>query len=432
MIVLVIVLLLGVSTLVWSVTGIARLLFEQRRATGTRARSHPGIGEVAVLMAAHNEAEVIGEALEAATGIVEPGQVFVVSDGSKDATAQVARALGVNVIALPENVGKAAALEAGIEHFRLLERFQVVTFLDADTRLSPDYFTTGLPLFDDDSVAAVAGRATTLARSATAVGRFLLYYRERLYVMVQYLHKYGQAAPAVNAVSVVPGFASMYRTRALRHIDIAVEGLAIEDFNMTFEVHAKRLGRVAFHPARAVAQTQDPDTVRDYCRQMARWSLGFWQTLIRHRASVRLRAFWAALALFAVEMLSGSVLLLLLPAFLVLWSAAWGVRTLGLDPGGSAGDVAALPVGWVLLALFVADYLLTVVVAAITRDPRYLILGLAFPIVRVVDAVLCVRSLLGAAITRSDGIWESPRRRAGASTAVRAFASTHERDQVRA
>ena len=60
----------------------------------------------------------------------------------------------------------------------------------------------------------------------------------------------------------------MYRVDVLDQIDIAAPGLVIEDFNMTFEVHAKKLGRIAFRPDVAVAYTQDPDTWDD-CTKMA-------------------------------------------------------------------------------------------------------------------------------------------------------------------
>ena len=38
-----------------------------------------------------------------------------------------------------------------------MDRFPVVLLLDADTRLSPNYLNTGLPLFNDHDVAAVLG-----------------------------------------------------------------------------------------------------------------------------------------------------------------------------------------------------------------------------------------------------------------------------------
>lgn len=55
-------------------------------------------------------------------------EVLVVSDGSTDRTADVARTFGAEVIVLKENRGKAAAMKAGL----LAAESEVVLFLDAD------------------------------------------------------------------------------------------------------------------------------------------------------------------------------------------------------------------------------------------------------------------------------------------------------------
>ena len=292
----------------------------------------PGVrilpSHVAVLVAAHNEALVINETIRAASRLVPRRNIHVVSDMSTDNTAQLARAAGVKVLELDPNRGKAGALAAGIVHFDLCRRFKVVMLLDADTRPTEDYLRTGLPLFSDPTVVAVAGRAKSIMDppSPTAMGRFLVAYRERLYIVVQLLLKYGQAARGANVVSIVPGFASMYRTSALQEIDVVAPGLVIEDFNMTFEIHARKLGRIAFHPSAAVAYTQDPDRLQDYMKQVRRWILGFWQTVRRHRKQTG--RFWLVLATYIFELLMSCVFfVLLLPVFLV--------STVCRDPGGS-------------------------------------------------------------------------------------------------
>ncbi|MET0929559.1 MAG: glycosyltransferase family 2 protein, partial [Aeromicrobium sp.] len=314
------VLVLGLSTMWWAAVGIGRrlvALFPWAWAD-TWDGTHWRPSDVAVLIAARNEELVLAATLRAALKIVGPRQLFVVSDDSSDRTVEIAREHGARVMELTRNRGKAGAIQAGIRHFDLPGRFAIVMLLDADTLPAPDYLSTGLPLFNHRDVVAVAGRALTLddGRSTTRIGRLLLAHRERTYVAVQTLHKFGQAARLANAVSIVPGFASMYRTNILDQVDITAPGLAIEDYNMTFEIHTKGLGRVAFDPTRAHAYTQDPDTLRDYRKQMSRWSLGFWQTLMRHR--IQARAFWVGVLLFAFEVLVSSVLLLLVVPVLLL------------------------------------------------------------------------------------------------------------------
>lgn len=417
-----VVLVLGVSTMLWTVVGLGRLIgFQLRGPSGGRGMSGAGsqprstgrltTGRVAVLVAAHNEELVIAETIAAACRQVSGGNVFVVSDGSTDRTAQVARAAGVTALELWPNRGKAGALAAGIEAFGLCERFDVVLLLDADTQLAPNYLRSALPLFDDPEVVAVAGRARTIDDRASPrrFGRFLLAYRERLYLIVQLLMKFGQAARWANAVTIVPGFASMYRSSALAEIDVVGAGLVIEDFNMTFEVHARRLGRIEFHPWAAEAFTQDPDRLPDYVAQVRRWVLGFWQTVRRHR--LRLGVFWAALALFVVELITSSLLfVLLLPALLLTAVAAVAQQ---IDPSAwSAALSGLLPPQQLVLGVLLPDYLLTVLAALVLRRPRYLLLGLGFPVMRIVDATLCLRMLPRAWRRPSSGRWVSPTRRA--------------------
>ena len=66
------------------------------------------------LIPAWNEAARLHGVLGAVRGHPLLDRVLVVDDGSTDGTADVARAMGVEVLALPANGGKTAALAAGI------------------------------------------------------------------------------------------------------------------------------------------------------------------------------------------------------------------------------------------------------------------------------------------------------------------------------
>ncbi|WP_066519639.1 glycosyltransferase family 2 protein [Curtobacterium ammoniigenes] len=414
------VLVLGVNTIVWTTVGLVRFIRAQGPRRIERAPDSsvaPTIDQVAILVAAHNEALVIERTIRSAIEHVAPTQVFVVSDGSTDDTVAIARAAGAQVWDLHPNRGKAGAIAAAIEHFRIAERFEVLMLLDADTHLSPDYFTTGLREFDAPDIVAVAGRATTIVdpNASSLVGRLLVAYRERVYVAVQYLQKFGQASRHANVVAIVPGFASMYRTRVLKDIDITAEGLAIEDFNMTFEVHAKRLGRIAFRPGAAIAYTQDPDTLRDYAKQVRRWNLGFWQTLKRHR--VGLTRFGAATSLFVAELLTSSLMMLaILPA---LAAAATAGVLIDLGVGGPLpGEILQFdPVLGIVIGVLLPDYVLTLLVAVVARRPIYIVFGVIFPLIRILDSYLCLRALLMAFRGTSSGVWHSPTRRLASSSA---------------
>jgi len=412
------ILLLGANFALWGSIGLVRLA-----ESGTR-RSPPAaarggeltVADVAVLIPAHNEALVIGESLRSIMALVPRQNVHVVSDGSTDATVQIARHAGARVIETKENVGKAGALQEAIERFGLVRRFALVMLLDADTRVQPGYFAAALPMFADPKVVAVAGCVrTALDRKLSPSGNVLVGHRTRIYTVGQRALKFGQTYLRSNATPIVPGFASLYRTRVLPKIDMNPPGLVIEDFNMTFEVYQKRLGKVGFNLG-AVAVTQDPDNFRDYVRQTKRWAVGLWQTVRRHPPRANL--FTAMLALLLLELVTSSVLFALLPLVLLVLAVpelAGGVASWPWFADVYAAVSAHVRLTTVLFGVVLPDYLLTCAVALIERRPRLLLLGVFFPLLRIVDAMIALYSVPVAWLSRSSGRWKSPARRAPAS-----------------
>lgn len=410
---LILFLFVGANASFWTATSAVRALREHRSSvqelTSNPHARIPRAHDVAILIAAHNEESGIQRTVRSAGSHVPLANVYVASDGSKDATSALARAEGANVVDISPNRGKAGALEFAITWFRLADRYEVLLLLDADTVLAPDYLDYALPLFADDDVVAVAGTArTSLFPGPTSrLGELLITHRDRMYVVMQYLLKFGQAASFANAVMIVPGFASLYRTRILQHVDIAAPGLVIEDYNMTFEVHAKRLGRIAFDPRVATAFTQDPDTIRSYVAQVRRWNLGFWQTLRRHS---RMQARFGTLAAFSVVEITLSSLLITLTPVLVLASFVIGLPE--VVAADSFEDLAVrFPALLLLIAFFVADLALTVVAVCISRRGAFLKWAALLPVLRWLDAALCLQAAVLSFKRGSDGRWRSPVRR---------------------
>ena len=93
---------------------------------------------VAVVIPAYNEADRVGETVTAALTLPGVDTVVVASDGSTDATVRVARAAGATVWRTARNQGKAAAMVAGAEAVRAVDRRHPAAgprhllFLDAD------------------------------------------------------------------------------------------------------------------------------------------------------------------------------------------------------------------------------------------------------------------------------------------------------------
>jgi biofilm PGA synthesis N-glycosyltransferase PgaC len=397
---------LGVSLVFWSAMGLLRLMSEalgRKRAGSVRTLT---VRDVAVVIPAHNEEVALPKCLRAILRIVPAEQVHVASDGSKDRTVEIARAAGCKVLDIQPNGGKARALDAAIRHFELCEKYRVVLIQDADSEIDPHYLERGLPLFDDDAVAVVAGHVLSRWRVDRRFGLDLVFtaYRTRLYRVLQAVFQYGMSWKRASVSYIAPGFASMYRTSALAHIDITAPGLVIEDFNMTFEVQKKKLGRIAYTPA-ARCTSEDPFSLKDYCKQVQRWYLGFWQTVLRHGMWPSL--FWLSLGLLLVELVAVAGFLLVLPIMLA-GSFVTGLPGLAFSPVDlSLHEVSPLSA----LILFLAvDYCVTIIVALVDRRPVLLAYGLAFPALRLLDAALFLRALMLSFTAKSDGRWKSPER----------------------
>jgi len=83
---------------------------------------------ISVVVPAYNEAGRISSVLRPVVASELVDDVIVVDDGSDDGTADEARLFPVRVAVLPENCGKAAALEHGVS----LAKNETFLFLDAD------------------------------------------------------------------------------------------------------------------------------------------------------------------------------------------------------------------------------------------------------------------------------------------------------------
>ena len=85
-------------------------------------------GQAVVLIPALNEAATIADVVK---GVLPYGTPLVVSDGSSDDTAELARAAGAEVVELAKNRGYEGALDAGFSHAADHGASEVITF-DAD------------------------------------------------------------------------------------------------------------------------------------------------------------------------------------------------------------------------------------------------------------------------------------------------------------
>ncbi len=83
---------------------------------------------VTAIVPAYNEESTVGQVLEVLLDCPAVDDILVVSDGSTDRTADIARSYPIRVLELPENRGKGGAMKAGVEN----TTHDIVVFIDAD------------------------------------------------------------------------------------------------------------------------------------------------------------------------------------------------------------------------------------------------------------------------------------------------------------
>ncbi|HWO07382.1 MAG TPA: glycosyltransferase family 2 protein [Candidatus Paceibacterota bacterium] len=383
-----------------------------RKAKAKAARVQPE--EVAVLIAAHNEALTIESTVMSILQNTSAKHIYIASDGSTDDTVKIARSLGCTAEDIQPNRGKARALTYMLKTHNLYERYKAVLIMDADLKIAPDYFKRTLPQFDDPETAAIVGRAVPHWPTHYLPRWDMLFtaYRVQLWRVLQFTIRYGQTWRPMNVTPIIPGGSSIYRTSVLRKIDIDVPDLIIEDFNMTFEVHHKRLGKIAYCPY-AIVIDQEPYSLHDFHRQISRWYLGFWQTVRRH--GIWFSFFWTTMAIFAVELIIASLISLALPFLLLLY----GATKIFDAPIPGEFLVSNMTLYTIIVSVFVLDYLITIFITVLERKPLLLVYAFGFFPLRYLEAIVFMRTMITGLFVppSADGRWKSPARIAYAEKA---------------
>jgi glycosyltransferase involved in cell wall biosynthesis len=148
--------------------------------------------------------------------------VIVVDDGSADATSLIARAAGADVITLPKNGGKAAAMMRGFERARELDPDAVV-MLDADGQ----HNASEIPSLVKP---VLAGQADLVIGSRFLIdGNSIPRYRQ---IGQKTLNLATQAGSGYASTDSQSGFRAISR-RGLEHLTFTSEGYNIESDMIT-------------------------------------------------------------------------------------------------------------------------------------------------------------------------------------------------------
>jgi biofilm PGA synthesis N-glycosyltransferase PgaC len=351
---------LGAGTMiVVSVATLVLALVERRRRRRTVWPPGP-LPPVTVVVAAYNEAAVIGKLLGSLRRTHYPDlDVLVVDDGSTDGTGDVVRSFGwdrVRVIRQP-NGGKASALN------RALARAgsDIVLTFDADTVVRPGTVAALVRHFADPRVGAVAGQVKVGNRRG-----LLTRWQSLEYLTAIGLDRTAQGL--LGGIMVVPGACAAWRREAVLDVGGFDHRTLAEDCDLTLSL--QRAGWRIEQDHDAVAYTEVPQSPRSLVRQRFRWMFGTLQAVWKQRRML-LRPRYGALGLLVMPytVLSVVVPLLFLPV--AYWLVVDSLLT---------GDYRTVLV--FLGALTAFHLLLAVVAVALTRERWWHLL--VVPVYRVI------------------------------------------------
>ncbi|MBW4717197.1 glycosyltransferase [Saccharothrix obliqua] len=301
---------------------------------GASTRSSPS--SVSLVIPAHNEEASIAETIRSCRAQTYPiDRIFVVADNCSDRTADIARGMGVVVI---EGKGgsKASAQNMALPHITS----DAVVALDADATLS----TRAVELMMGTLRRGYAGTCpSALPRDTTTP-----YSRYRT---VYHAISNGWMRPLQDVFGrqlVLSGMANCHRVDVLREVGGFPDDNITEDFNLTWTLH--RLGhRVGFTPD-AFVYTREPTSLRELLSQMHRWTAGFAQTMVKHRAPMVDGGSFIVVTSQVLDSLVGGLATCTLVPYLVRHGVVRGLsswwRPLWLLVAAASIAVAVRQLGW--------------------------------------------------------------------------------------
>ncbi|SEQ82312.1 hopene-associated glycosyltransferase HpnB [Nitrosomonas sp. Nm51] len=294
-------LLVGLLSAALGVIGWWSILLFPWRPAGTGEQIEPesqmslpqNLGDVTVLIPARNEAQFIDYTLETVkiqgTGI----KIIVIDDQSTDATAQLARKIGAQVItgtAPPAGwSGKLWALEQGLREVRTA----YTLLLDADIALSPGIIATLLKKAKNEQcvlVSLMAAPPLNNSMERLLMPAFIFFFKQ--------LYPFGLANKPASRMAAAAGGCILIETRALRLVGAfgSLHNALIDD--CTLAARIKHAGNKIWiglsHSARIHRGYHKLDTIWEMVSRTAYTQLNYSLLLLIFCTAMMVSMFWFA------------------------------------------------------------------------------------------------------------------------------------------
>jgi cellulose synthase/poly-beta-1,6-N-acetylglucosamine synthase-like glycosyltransferase len=242
------------------------------RAFGRRLTPPPvadeDLPEVTLLISAHDEERTIGARLQNALEQDYPRdrlEVLVASDGSRDATVEIARRFaerGVRFLDFRENRGKAQTLNDSV----VAAGGAIIVFSDANTFFEPHALRRLVRWFADEKTGVVCGRLVLIDPESGA-NIDSLYWKYETFLK--------QCEGCLGALLGANG--AIYALRKTDYVPVPARTV-VDDFLIPL-VSKLKTGRSIIYEREAVAREETPPAIADEFRRRSRIGAGGFQAL---------------------------------------------------------------------------------------------------------------------------------------------------------
>lgn len=311
-----------VTSIMWMITS---LFFRVRWEKNQPSPLLTAFPKVSVLVPAHNEAQMIGSALQAAVAIDYPDlEIVVVDDGSTDETRAIVESYvikgQVRLILKNQNEGKAMALNDALPCLN----GEIILIMDADAEPEPDILLHLLPHFEHARVAAVTGNPR-VKNVDTFLARLQLIEFSSIVSLLR------RSQRIWGRIMTVSGVVAAFRKSALLDVGGFSPEMPTEDIELTWKLQ-KRFWDVRYEP-RAIVWMTVPSGFSGLINQRRRWSRGLMQVLRKHAdvmAHWKFRRMWPIFIESCLSILWSACFVLLTSLWIV--SYAVGYPPVGAHP----------------------------------------------------------------------------------------------------
>ena len=224
---------------------------------GLTLAQQEALPEVAVLIAAFNEEEIIKEKIENTLSLYYPGQklkLYVVSDGSTDKTNEiVSNFKDVTLLYQPARKGKSAAINRAMQFITE----PVTIFTDANVMINTDAIVAIARHYADKKVGAVSGEKVVMHdERASAASTEGIYWKYESFLKKQDAKLYSVAGAAGEMFSV--------RTALFETIP---EDTLLDDFQISMNIIRKGY-RVIYEPTALASENPSLNIAEEYKRKV--------------------------------------------------------------------------------------------------------------------------------------------------------------------